>query len=79
MAKTVLATALAFALMMASAHAQGVGGLGGGMGGGGGGRHQHSGKTAKTSKPEPKADDKAYNAALKSIPDKPFDTWSGIR
>jgi hypothetical protein len=26
-----------------------------------------------------KADDKAYNAALKSLPDKPFDPWHGVR
>jgi hypothetical protein len=28
---------------------------------------------------KPKADDKAYNAALKSLPDKPYDPWHGVR
>jgi len=26
-----------------------------------------------------KANDKAYNAALKNLPDKPFDPWRGVR
>jgi hypothetical protein len=75
----ILATALAIALMMTSAGAQGVGGTGGMGGSGFGGRHQQGGKTAKTATPKPKVDEKAYNAALKTIPDKPFDAWSGVR
>jgi hypothetical protein len=71
----ILLTALAIALMMANASAQGVGGMGGT--GGGGGRHQQRDKTDKTEKP--KVDDKAYNAALKTIPDKHFDAWGGMR
>ena len=27
---------------------------------------------------KPKADDKAYNSALKSFPDKQYDPWHGI-
>ena len=62
----ILVAALAVALMMASAHAQGVGGQG--MGGGfGGGRKQEHAKAHKTETPKPKADDKAYNAALKQL------------
>jgi hypothetical protein len=35
----------------------------------------------KTDKPSqaPKADEKAYNAALKNLPNKPFDPWHGAR
>lgn len=72
-----LVAALAVALMMTSAHAQSVGGIG--AMGGGMGKHQQHGKAAKSSTPQPKVDEKAYNAALKSIPDKPFDSWSGMR
>ncbi|MGD0024183.1 MAG: hypothetical protein ABSC37_06075 [Xanthobacteraceae bacterium] len=74
----ILVAALAIALMMASAHAQGVGGQG--MGGGfGGGRKQQHAKTPKTETAKPKVDDKAYNAALKGLPDKQFDPWHGVR
>lgn len=80
MAKSVMAMALAVASMITSAQAQGVGGMGG-MGGmsGGGRHHQQQEKTAKTTTPTPKADTKAYNDALKSIPDKPFDAWHSLR
>lgn len=74
MTKTVMATALAVALMITSAQAQG-----GGMGGGGG-RHQKQQKTDKSASPASKADEKAYNAALKLIPDKkPADPWGNMR
>ncbi len=74
----ILVAALAIALMMASARAQGVGGQG--MGGGfAGGRKQEHAKAHKTGAPKPKADDKAYNAALKGLPDKQFDPWHGVR
>jgi hypothetical protein len=66
---------LAFAIGLAtvSAYAQG-------MGGGGGGGHKHQKQTDKTDPRKPKADDKAYNAALKSVPDKPKpDPWQGTR
>ena len=50
-----------------------------GGGGSGGGRKQHSQKADKSTAQTPKADDKAYNAALKSLPNKPFDPWRGAR
>ena len=67
----ILLLASAIALTTVSAHAQGVGGLGGG--------HKHQQKADKTDPQKPKADDKAYNAALKSLPDKPYDPWQGAR
>jgi hypothetical protein len=54
-----------------SAYAQGMGGMGGG--------HKHQQKTDKSDPQKPKADDKAYNAALKNLPDKPYDPWQGAR
>jgi hypothetical protein len=65
---------LAFALGLAtvSARAQGMGGMGGGG-------HKHQKQTDKADPQKPKADDKAYNAALKSLPDKPYDPWQGAR
>jgi hypothetical protein len=56
-----------------SCHAQATGG------GSGGGRKRHEQKTDKSTTQTPKANDKAYNAALKSLPDKPFDPWRGAR
>jgi hypothetical protein len=50
-------------------HAQGIGG----------GGHKHQQKTDKSDPQKPKADDEAYNAALKSLPDKPYDPWQGAR
>ena len=67
---------LAFAIGLAtvSAHAQG---MGGGMGGGG---HKHQKQTDQAEPQKRKADDKAYNGALKSVPDKPKpDPWQGAR
>ena len=65
---------LALVLLVESAHAQAMGG-----GSGGGGRKQHQQKADKTDAQRPKVDDKAYNAALKSLPDKPYDPWRGAR
>ena len=49
------------------------------MGGFGGG-HKHQQKTDKSDPQKPKVDDKAYNAALKGIPDKAKpDPWQGTR
>ena len=44
------------------------------------GRHA-SDASAKPSSDEPKvkANDKAYNAALRNLPDKQFDPWRGVR
>lgn len=78
MAKTIIATAFAVAVLTTTAAAQGAGGMGGG-GGGGGRHHQQQDKKDKTAH-APKADEKAYNEALKSIPNKPpADAWSGMR
>jgi hypothetical protein len=63
---------LAFAIGLApvSAYAQGMGG----------GGHKHQKQTDKTEPQKRKTDDKAYNAALKSLPDKPkLDPWQGAR
>jgi hypothetical protein len=46
----------------------------------GGGQKRHQQKTDRSATPTTaKADEKAYNAALKSIPNKPYDPWSGTR
>jgi hypothetical protein len=70
-----IAAALVVTLMAGSARAQGV--SGGGFGGGG--RKQHQQKADKPDTQKPKVDDKAYNAALKSLPNKPYDPWHGAR
>jgi hypothetical protein len=64
----ILLLASAITLTTVSTHAQGVGD-----------GHKHQQKTDKTDSQKPKADDKAYNAALKSLPDKPYDPWQGAR
>ncbi len=71
-----LTLALTLALILADASAQ----LGGspGMGGGGHKRNQQQ-SSSKTAAAKPKADDKAYQDALKSLPDKPYDPWRGAR
>jgi hypothetical protein len=68
---TIILLASAVGLTTVSASAQGMGGFGGG--------HKHQQKTDKTDPQKPKVDDKAYNAALKSLPDKPYDPWRGTR
>jgi hypothetical protein len=46
----------------------------------GGGQKRHQQKTDKSAaQTAPKADEKAYNAALKSLPNKPYDPWFGAR
>jgi hypothetical protein len=71
--RILLATAAA-TLMIATAQAQQMGGTGG-FGG-----HKHAqGKAAKTADPKPKVDEKAYAAALKSLPNKAYDPWNGVR
>lgn len=46
----------------------------------GGGRNRHRQQNAaKHESPTPKADENAYRAALKSVPDKAFDPWQGAR
>ena len=34
---------------------------------------------ASADEPKVKANDKAYNAALRNLPDKQFDPWRGVR
>jgi hypothetical protein len=34
---------------------------------------------AESEKDKPKANDKAYNAALRNLPDKQYDPWHGVR
>jgi len=72
----IMLLAFAIGLVTVSAQAQGTGGMGGGGMGGG---HKHQKQTDKSDPQKPKADDKAYNAALKSLPDKPFDPWQNAR
>ena len=43
---------------------------------------QHAGNALKTQIEDPnklRANDKAYNAALKNLPDKQYDPWHGVR
>jgi hypothetical protein len=66
-------TIMASGLLTESCYAQATGG------GSGSGRKQHQQKADKPAAQKPKVDEKAYNAALKSLPDKPFDPWRGAR
>jgi hypothetical protein len=44
------------------------------------GRHASDGSSrANGEDTKPKANDKAYNAALRNLPDKQFDPWRGVR
>jgi hypothetical protein len=72
---SLIVAALSGALTIESAYAQSAAS----PGGGGGGHKQKQQTSDKTDKNKPKADDKAYNAALKSLPDKPYDPWAGAR
>jgi len=66
----ILSAALALSVMAASAQAQ--------MGAPGG-RQPFDKRNQKSSEPaKPKADDKAYSSALKSLPDKQYDPWHGM-
>jgi len=71
----ILGAAVALTIMAASAQAQV-----GGAGPGGGARQPFDSRNShKSNEPaKPKADDKAYNSALKGLPDKPYDPWHGI-
>jgi hypothetical protein len=68
--KGMFAASFALALMVSAAHAQMPGG---------GGHKQRQDATAKSDTQKPKADEKAYAAALASLPDKPHDPWHGVR
>ena len=69
---TFVAATFAVASLISAANAQQAGG------GSGGGRKHHEQKTDAASTAV-KADDKAYSATLKSLPNKPFDPWAGAR
>ncbi len=64
----ILLVAFAMVMTTANAEAQGMGGS-----------HKRQAKSAKTEPQQPRADDKAYNAALKGIPNKQFDPWHAVR
>jgi hypothetical protein len=64
-----LITMLALVALTASAQAQT---------GGGHGKHGRQ-QAEKGDSQKPKIDDKAYNAALRNIPDKKYDAWHGVR
>ncbi|HEY2533280.1 MAG TPA: hypothetical protein VGJ20_36005 [Xanthobacteraceae bacterium] len=69
---TLVVAALSVVSMTTGANAQGMGGFGGG--------HRHQQKTDKSAQQKPpQADEKAYQAALKSLPNKPNDPWRGAR
>jgi hypothetical protein len=59
------------ALLISAAQAQQAG-----TGPGGGRKHREQKTDRSTTL---KADEKAYNSALKSLPNKPYDPWSGTR
>jgi hypothetical protein len=71
--ETFVVAAFAIASLMSAANAQQAGS------GPGGGRKHHEQKTDPATSTAPKADEKAYGAALKSLPNKPYDPWSGTR
>jgi hypothetical protein len=78
--------AAVIALLTVPAYSQvGGGGMGGGMGRGGGGGGGKGAKTSSTdsaaSAAKKKAEDKAFNDAVKRIPnpEKKFDPWGGVR
>ena len=60
-------------VLATAANAQGAG-----MGSGSGG-HRHGQSPAEKALQAPKADDKAYKDALKSVPNKPYDPWQNTR
>lgn len=72
---TLVIALAAVALMTAGAQAQ-MGGFGGP---GGGKQHQSQPPPDKNDAKKLKADDKAYNAALKTVPDKKYDPWHSVR
>lgn len=72
---TVLIGSFAIALPIGTAQAQNMGGMGGGFGG----RHGQHQKKSKSEPAKPKVDEKAYDAALKELPDKQYDAWHDVR
>jgi hypothetical protein len=68
--KGTFAASFALALIVSAAQAQMMGG---------GGHKQRQDSAAKSDTQKPKADEKAYTAALSSLPDKSYDPWRGVR
>jgi hypothetical protein len=81
-----LIAGLALALMMASVQAQ-IGGGGASTPGNqmgsasqlGSHASQQGRQTDKDGEQKAKANDKAYNAALRNLPNKQYDPWHGVR
>jgi len=71
----VAVTAIGGALTATSAHAQGAPSLGNGE------RREHKKGPSKADEQKTKVDEKAYDAALKSVPEKSEkpDPWRGVR
>jgi hypothetical protein len=82
---SIVIAAMALVLMLSGAQAQSMGGAGGvsgsgGIDGFGGGGRKHQQKTDnKPAEQKPKVDEKAYTAALKSLPNKKYDPWHAVR
>jgi hypothetical protein len=78
--KPLLAALLTLALLNAPAHAQGIASGADATPGskGSGGKHRN-GAAAKAPEQKPKADDKAYRAAIDRLPDQKFDPWKSAR
>lgn len=76
-----IATASALALMTASAYAQMASPLGTPVPGSNIGSNAATvnAKGSQNDSAKPKANEKAYNAALQNLPNKPYDPWHGVR
>lgn len=77
----ILIALLVLALTAADSLAQMSATPGGGQSGGYREPFAHRNQEPSKTEPPPKlkADEKAYNSALKAIPDKPYDPWQGTR
>jgi len=74
-----LIAGLLMILTVASAHAQ-TGGQQGAINAASQlGRHAGAANANATDEAKVKANDKAYNAALRNLPDKQYDPWHGVR
>jgi hypothetical protein len=74
----ILIAALLIPLPLVLATAANAQSSGPAMGGGSGG-HRHGQSAAQKASQAPKADDKAYKDALKTVPNKPYDPWQNTR
>ena len=69
-AATALLAAVAWSVVDAHAQTSGASKIG---------QHSSKGNTQEKEEPVVKANEKAYNSALKNIPDKQYDPWRGVR